>query len=98
MLVRSAPDEPFPLEGVEPVHDGFVGGDVTARLDFADERGVPMLSDVALNILEDPLLLLGDLAQVRDSLVGSKYYYEILVKINISSHRCQKVSRPSPAW
>ena len=62
MFVRGPFNEPLALEGVKPVNDGFVGGDLASELDLSDERGSTVFAQVALDELEDRLLLLGQIS------------------------------------
>lgn len=46
MLIRPALDIPFAFQGVEAVNGGFVGEDLAARLDLADQRRLPVLIEI----------------------------------------------------
>ena len=59
VLIGDAPDEPLVLQGTEAVDGGFVRGNLTGGLDFADKRGLTVFGDVRLDIVEHRLLLLG---------------------------------------
>ncbi len=56
MLIRGPLDEPLAFEGVEAIESGFVGGNLTAGLDFADQGGITVLQHIALDKLKDRLL------------------------------------------
>ena len=58
MLVGQAPDQPLPLERIEPVEGGLVRRDLTAELDFADEGGAAILAEIPEQKFEYRLLLL----------------------------------------
>ena len=56
MNVRSAADKSLALERVQSINGRFVRGDLAAVLDFADEGGTAVLSDISLNILQHNFL------------------------------------------
>jgi hypothetical protein len=59
VLVGGAFNEPLALQGIEPVNGGFVRGDLAVSLDFADQGGLAVFTEVALDEREHGLLLFG---------------------------------------
>ena len=72
VFVGEALDEAFALEGVETIEGGFIRGDLAAGLDFSDERGLPMLADIAQDEVADRLLLAGEGPLGQSELRGYK--------------------------
>ena len=60
VLVGGALDQPFALQRVEPVDGGLVRGDLAVDLDFTDEGGLAVFTEVAFDEREHGVLLFGE--------------------------------------
>ena len=56
MFIRGTLNQPFALQRVEAIEDGFIGDNLASRLDLANQRRAMIFADVLLDELKNGLL------------------------------------------